>query len=328
MDVRDAIASRYSCRAFLPTPVPEKIVREIVERAARAPSAGNIQPWRVDAIAGERLEALKALMRPRMSELPKGEGTEYADLPGRSAAALQRAPLRGRRDALSLDRRRRARTSRRATNNMRAISNSSARRSACSFRSNAPSCSGNGSISAAIIQNIMLLARDYGLHTCPQEAWASFSRTVSAFLALPDTMMLFCGIALGHADEAAAINSWRAPRVPLADFATFSGFARLIAAYSLLLPAICVESGYASRSCPDFESCPDRSSTLMSACLPAGARWRRRSPSCLSKEQRQAVQASGKVVPLASAKRAVPGPQGRGGQSQALPAARMASSTC
>ena len=81
MHVRDAIASRYSCRSFLPTPVPEETVREIVERAACAPSAGNIQPWRVDVLAGERLEALKALMRPRMSELPKGEGTEYPIYP-------------------------------------------------------------------------------------------------------------------------------------------------------------------------------------------------------------------------------------------------------
>jgi nitroreductase len=71
----------------------------------------------------------------------------------------------------------------------------------------------------------MLLARGHGLHTCPQESWASFSRTVANFLDLPESMMLFCGIALGHADEAAAINSWRSPRVPLEDFATFSGFA-------------------------------------------------------------------------------------------------------
>jgi nitroreductase len=41
MDVLEAVASRYSCRAFLPTPVPEKIIRDIIERAARAPSAGN-----------------------------------------------------------------------------------------------------------------------------------------------------------------------------------------------------------------------------------------------------------------------------------------------
>src|SRR5947209_5274428 len=82
MDVLDAVASRYSCRAFLPTPVPEKIVREIVERAARAPSAGNMQPWRVYAIAGQCVEELKALLAPRMAnELPKGEGTDYTIYP-------------------------------------------------------------------------------------------------------------------------------------------------------------------------------------------------------------------------------------------------------
>ncbi len=50
MDVFEAVASRYSCRAFLPTPIPKATVRDIVERAARAPSAGNMQPWRIYAI--------------------------------------------------------------------------------------------------------------------------------------------------------------------------------------------------------------------------------------------------------------------------------------
>src|SRR5258707_12869125 len=82
MDVLEAVASRYSCRAFLPTLVPEKTVREIVERAARAPSAGNMQPWRIYAIAGGRINELKALMAPRMAtELPKGEGTDYTIYP-------------------------------------------------------------------------------------------------------------------------------------------------------------------------------------------------------------------------------------------------------
>jgi len=82
MDVLEAVASRYSCRAFLPTPVPEKIVRDIIDRAARAPSAGNMQPWRIYAIAGKRVEELKALLAPRMAtELPKGEGTDYTIYP-------------------------------------------------------------------------------------------------------------------------------------------------------------------------------------------------------------------------------------------------------
>src|SRR5664279_1582016 len=71
MDVRDAVASRYSCRAFLPTPVPEAIVRDILAAAARAPSGGNVQPWCVHALAGAKLEQLKALVRARPELLPR-----------------------------------------------------------------------------------------------------------------------------------------------------------------------------------------------------------------------------------------------------------------
>jgi nitroreductase len=54
MDVLEAVASRYSCRAFLPTPIPEKIVRDILERAGRAPSGGKCAAWRVHALSGAR----------------------------------------------------------------------------------------------------------------------------------------------------------------------------------------------------------------------------------------------------------------------------------
>src|SRR3954447_749085 len=82
MDVRDAVASRYSCRAFRPDPVPLSIVRDILERAARAPSGGNVQPWLVHALAGQRLEGLKDQLRPRFAkELPRGEAPKYEVYP-------------------------------------------------------------------------------------------------------------------------------------------------------------------------------------------------------------------------------------------------------
>src|SRR3974377_1493232 len=77
MNLPDAVASRYSCRAYLPTPIPEAIVRDILERAARAPSGGNLQPWHVHALSGTKLEQLKALVRARPELLPRGEGAEY-----------------------------------------------------------------------------------------------------------------------------------------------------------------------------------------------------------------------------------------------------------
>src|SRR3954463_12778882 len=78
MDVRDAVATRYSCRAFRPDRVPLNTVREILGQASRAPSGGNVQPWLVHALAGEQLQALKDQLRPRFAkELPHGEGAEY-----------------------------------------------------------------------------------------------------------------------------------------------------------------------------------------------------------------------------------------------------------
>jgi nitroreductase len=74
------------------------------------------------------------------------------------------------------------------------------------------------------MQNIMLLAREHELHTCPQEAWANWHRTVSEFLNLPPEHMLFCGMALGFRDEAAPINRLRSDRAPLEEFATLRGF--------------------------------------------------------------------------------------------------------
>jgi hypothetical protein len=52
----------------------------------------------------------------------------------------------------------------------------------------------------------------------------SFNRTVRAFLKLPDHLMIYSGMALGYADDKAAINSWRSPRAPLDEFASFDGF--------------------------------------------------------------------------------------------------------
>ena len=75
-----------------------------------------------------------------------------------------------------------------------------------------------------LLQTVMLLARGHRLHTCPQQAWVSFNRTVREFLKLPDHLMIYSGMALGYEDPAASINQWRSPREPLDAFASFDGF--------------------------------------------------------------------------------------------------------
>jgi nitroreductase len=74
------------------------------------------------------------------------------------------------------------------------------------------------------MQNLMLLAEERGLATCPQEAWAAVHETVARHLDLPPERILYCGMALGYADEEAPINALRTERAPVGDFATFRGF--------------------------------------------------------------------------------------------------------
>ena len=42
MNLHEAIASRHSVRDFLDTPVPEAVIRRVLEQALRAPSGGNL----------------------------------------------------------------------------------------------------------------------------------------------------------------------------------------------------------------------------------------------------------------------------------------------
>jgi nitroreductase len=73
------------------------------------------------------------------------------------------------------------------------------------------------------MQNIMLLARERGLHTCAQEAWAAWHKSIGEFFSMPPNLMLFCGMALGYRDEAAPINTLRTERASLSEFVSFRG---------------------------------------------------------------------------------------------------------
>ena len=223
MDVREAVVSRYSCRAFLPDAVPEQVVREIVQAAARAPSAGNMQPWRVYALTGKRLEQLKELMAARAGELPVGEGTDYQIYPSPMIE-----PYRSRRfqvgemlyRSLDIAREDKPARYRQYARNFQFFG---APVGLFFAREKSHGVAQWADI-GGFLQTVMVVARAYGLHTCAQQAWVSFHKTIHQFLNMPDDLMLYTGMSLGYADETAAINQWRAPRMDVAEFLLTEGF--------------------------------------------------------------------------------------------------------
>ncbi|SNB76483.1 Nitroreductase family protein [Arboricoccus pini] len=92
--VTAAVNGRHSVRAFLDQPVEGERLRSIVRQAARAPSGGNLQPWSVEFVAGERLAMLKALMRERRVAEPAGEPLAHDFYPASLPATYQERRLR------------------------------------------------------------------------------------------------------------------------------------------------------------------------------------------------------------------------------------------
>lgn len=222
MNVQEAIASRRSVRAFLPTPVPGDVIRRVLEQALRAPSGGNVQPWHLHVVGGERLQALKAIMRERVQQAPGGEDKEYAIYPEQLPS-----PYRDRRFAVgeamyaSLGIAREDKAARRQwfARNFQFFDAPLALFCTVDRLMGPPQWSDLG----MLLQNVMLLLRAEGLDSCAQECWALYPQTIGSFLALPQGRMLFCGMAIGYADRSHAVDALQTTRAPLADVAQFLG---------------------------------------------------------------------------------------------------------
>src|SRR5258708_33014342 len=82
MDVFEAVDSRIACRHFFDKPVDLNIVKDILAKAARAASGGNLQSWNVYALTGQPLAEFKAIVQERLAkDDPRHAQTEYQGSP-------------------------------------------------------------------------------------------------------------------------------------------------------------------------------------------------------------------------------------------------------
>lgn len=223
MKVSEALKSRITCRAFLDKPVPEETVRQILEDAKYAPSGGNLQPWHVYVLTGAKLKEFLSIIETKQKDAPFGEGTEYDIYPKGLTDPYKARRFKCGEDmyaTIDVPREDKAGRLQQFARNFRFFDAPVA----MFFAIDRQMGLGQWSDLGMFIQSVMLAAREHGLHTAPQEAWAIWYKTVSEFVAMPENLMLFCGMGLGYMDESAPINKLRTERAPLEEFATFSGF--------------------------------------------------------------------------------------------------------
>jgi nitroreductase len=221
--VTEAIHTRRSVRAFKPDAVPEALVREIVEISTRAASGGNLQPWRLYVLSGEARDAVVDAVARKQVEQPFGDGPEYPIYPAELGE-----PYRARRKKVAVDMyslagvdiKDREEQNKLMGRNFRFFDAPIGMFVTIDKQMGSPQFSDLG----MFITCVMLLARERGLHTCPQEAWSLWGKTVREVIEVPDNELIFCGISLGYADDTAPVNGLHTTRASSDDFASFRGF--------------------------------------------------------------------------------------------------------
>ncbi len=221
--VSNAIASRRSVRAFLDKPVDPQLIRDILAKAARAPSGGNLQPWHVHLLGGAPMVEFKAIMAKRIMEMPGGElPLDYDIYPKNLTAPYRDYRFKVGEDmyaTLGIARDNKIGRLMWFASNYQFFGAPLGLFCYVDRQMGPPQWSDLG----MYLQTVMLLLREAGLDSCAQECWAMFHGTVRAFLSPPDNHMLFTGMAIGWKDPDTPVNQLVSERAVLDAFASFVG---------------------------------------------------------------------------------------------------------
>jgi nitroreductase len=223
--VVSAITNRLSCRAFeRDKPVDRAVIESILRAASQAASGTNSQPWKVYVLQGQARDDLVAQvcaaddaihadpsLTPVYRDEPDFYPTEwvspYIDRRRQNGWSLYGllGIARGEKEKMRAQVQRNYRFFDAPVGLIFTIDRVMGRGALLDY--------------GMFLQNIMLLARARGLHTCPQAAWNYYGKVVLPLVGAGSDEVMVCGMALGYADHEALVNTLRTPREPLEAFA-------------------------------------------------------------------------------------------------------------
>jgi nitroreductase len=214
MEFENVIRGRRSIRAYRTEPVPEDLVREILDEARWAPSSRNTQAWNVWVLSGDALGRFKAAFKAALDrEEPDAQdipGTVTGDWPSTcSARAVELMKTR----AQTLE----------AAGEASGPAASMARMADCfgapvllvfSFEaclSDASACYDT----ASLVLSVSLAARDRGLGTCQSTTLVRYPDLLREVLPGSEEKKMVVAMTLGWPDEESPANTFDRSRAPL-----------------------------------------------------------------------------------------------------------------
>ena len=219
MSVSEAVASRRSIRDFTDTPVPYESLLRVMEKARLAPSGSNFQPWEATILTGEPLQALHAKMRVSPMQQPLEYVIQPADIPAEYPERLAETTAK-QYESQGIAREDK---DKRMAAIMRNIDSFGAPVLLLCYLPRVmgpPQWSDVG----MWLQTVMLLLREEGLDSCPQEFLSMYGRLIKEHIGVSDeTHIFFCGMGIGYRTDT-QVNNFERSRVPLERQVSFMGF--------------------------------------------------------------------------------------------------------
>lgn len=215
--LRSLLEARWSCRAYLPDPVPREDIETILDIARRTPSWCNTQPWHVHVLSGAGTERFRDALSTSAADY-----SEQPDLPfpfAYEGVYLDRRRESGWQlyDAVGIAKGDRAASAAQAKRNFELFGAPHA-----AVVTTDAKLGVYGAIDCGLfVETFLLAAHALGIAAIPQAAIASQAPAVREFLGLPPDRLVLCGISFGYADTSAPENQYRTSRQTTDEVATW-----------------------------------------------------------------------------------------------------------
>lgn len=208
------VSARFSCRAYLPDPLPDDLITEIVRTARHAPSWCNAQPWHLTITKGGETDRFREALYDHVLN----GGTADPDLPHPSSypdvyGERRRACGWQLYEAVGVEKGDRAGSAKQMMENFRLFGAPHV-----AILHTPRALGHNGAMDCGGFVNAFCTAataRDVA--TIPQAAVVSYAAFVREWFGLGDDRMLLCAISFGRADMDHSANTFRTDRADPAD---------------------------------------------------------------------------------------------------------------
>lgn len=218
--VTDAVLTRRSVRAFSDKPVSLDVLRKVMDTARWTPSGCNFQPWEGAILTGEPLRQLQEKMSATPPQDPKEYSWSDPEVLPECLARLHQVGA-DMYAAMNIERADKAARGDFMAQNIVSFGAPAVLLVYFPRVMGPPQWSDVG----MWLQSIMLLLREAGLDSCPQEFLSLYARLIKDFLGVSDeSHIFFCGIAIGYGIEEDPVNQFVRKREELDSKVRFLGF--------------------------------------------------------------------------------------------------------